>query len=149
MAIVNRALDASQQKRTITVNVSTNVAASAGKTYNIFHAPWPCTLKNAWMAASGLSGAPTVAIDVLRFNGVGGTSLIPGAGATLTVLAYGASSATQGFSMAASGSSLLDLQKGDLVQLTQHFSGGNVAIGDAVVSLVVQPIQDILQHFGE
>lgn len=148
MANINRTDDGSQKVKVSCVNLGTAVAASAGISYNVFQAPWPCTLLGAYVAASGLSGAPQVQLDVLRFNGVGGTSLIPGVGSTMTVLAYGASFAYQGFSMAASGSTLLALQAGDVVQLAQNFSGGNVAIRDAAVTVVVQPVQDILTQFG-
>lgn len=148
MANINRSMDGSSQVQTSTVNVSTAVAASAGISYNVFQAPWPCTLRGVFVAASGLSGAVSQSVDILRFNGVGGTTLIPSVGSTMTVLAYGTSFAYQGFSMAAPGSTLLNLQAGDVVQLVQQFSGGNVAVRDEAVTVVVQPIQDILTQFG-
>jgi len=148
MPNINRTDDGSQQVKTESLRLSSAVAASAGIAYNLFHAPWPCTLRGVYVAATGLSGAPSANIDILRFNGTGGTTLIAKVGATMTILAYGASSAIQGFSMVATGSTLLAMQAGDVVQWNQQFSGGNVAMGDGVVTVVVQPIQDILTQFG-
>lgn len=149
MPNINRTDDGSQKVKVETFHIGTAVAASAGIAYNVFQAPWPCTLLGAGIAAAGVSGAPDMSIDILRFNGVGGTSLIPGVGATLAVLAYGASAAKQMFTVPAASSTLVSLQMGDVVVLNQLFSGGNVAVRSAAVSIVVQPTQDILTQFGE
>lgn len=145
MAIVNRDLDASQQKEAFAAVLSTAVAASAGISYNAVQVPYPCTLKAVSIAAGSISGAPQIAIDVKRWTS-GGVTTIPYVSSTLAVLAYGASAAYQTVTL--NGSTLVNLQAGDVIVVNQLFSGGNVAVGGAVVTAVVQAVQDIKQFFG-
>lgn len=147
MAVINRDFDVTEQIKDLAVLLSTAVGASAGTSYQVAHLPYPATLRGVFIAANSISGAPVVSVDIKRWTS-GGVTTIPYASTTLAVLAYGASAAYQGVSLAASGSTLLNLQAGDVIVLNQQFSGGNVAIGGAVVTTCVQAIQDIRAHFN-
>lgn len=148
MAIVNRDLDVSEQNKTLSSVITTSVAASAGQSFHAVQVPWPCTLKAVVFAANSISGSPVVNVDIKRWTS-GGVTTIPGAGLSLAILAYGASSAMQSVSLVASGSTLLSLQAGDVITVNQLFSGGNVSAANMVVSCVVQALQDIKQSFGQ
>lgn len=147
MAIVNRDLDASEQKQDYHSKFTTAVAASAGQTYIAFKAAYPCTIKNVSLAADGVSGAPSVVLALQRFIVGSGSTLIPGVGATTAVLAFGTSGAV-GVSLAANGSTLLNMQTNDCLIVNQLFSGGNVSLSGLEVTAVVQATQDIKQYFG-
>lgn len=147
MAIINRDLDPSLSTVNSAVVVSTSVGASAALGFHIAHLAAPGTLKGVAIAAASISGAPVVSLSIKRWTATGVTT-IPYAGSTLAVLAYGASAPQQMIPLAAVGSTLLNLQEGDVLVLQQEFSGGNVAIGGAVVTSCVQALQDITQHFN-
>lgn len=147
MAIINRDLDPSLQVVNSSVLVSTSVGASAALGFQIAQLAAPGTLKGVAVAASSISGAPVVSLSVKRWTATGVTTILY-VGSTLAVLAYGASAAQQMVPLAAAGSTLLNLQAGDVLVLTQEFSGGNVAIGGAIVTSCVQALQDITQHFN-
>lgn len=143
MAIVNRALDASEQKKVIPfalpllANGATNIMA---------HIPYPCTLKSIQMAAVGVSTAPTIAVVCNRF--------IVGTGFTAITLVsaqvypdFGVSGVlTSGLSLPADGSSLLGLLPNDVIQCVGAVSNSASAL--LTGGLVVQPIQDIKQFLG-
>lgn len=147
MALVNRDKDVTEQKEYGTTIVTTSVAASAGSNFPVWIAPYPCVLKAVEIAANGISGSPNAAIDIYRFIVGTGATTVLSVGNTLAVKAMSLSG-PQGFSLAAAGSTLASLATGDVVILNQLFSGGNVAIDKACVSVVVQPTQDIKSHWG-
>lgn len=147
MAIVNRDKNVTEQMETFSGIITTTVAASAGISFHTVQAPYPCTLKAVAVAANSVSGAPVIGIDIKRWSGAGVTT-ISYVGSTLTVTAHGISTAYQSVSLAASGSTLLSLQSGDVVVVNQLFSGGNVSAANMVVSVVLQATQDIKEHFG-
>lgn len=147
MAIVNRDLDVSEQIVDFSNVLSTSVGASAASSFFVMQLPYPATLKGVAVAANSISGAPQVSVSINRWTATGVTT-IPYAGSTLAVLAYGASAAYQMIPMATAGSTLLNLQAGDVVVLKQEFSGGSVAVGNAVVTVCVQALQDIIKHFN-
>ena len=147
MALVNRDKNASEQMEDLSAVITTTVAASAGQSFHVVQAPWPCTLQRVAFAANSVSGAPVVAIDIKR-NTSGGVTTIPYVSTTLTLTAHGISSAYQSISLAAPSSTLVQLQAGDVVVVNQLFSGGNVSAANVVVTAVLQATQDIKQHFG-
>lgn len=147
MAIVNRDLGQTEQMRTLASVLSTSVAASAGSSFHAAQVPYPCTLMGIDVAANSVSGAPVISCDIKRWSGAGVTT-IANVGQSLTVTAHGISTAYQSMSMAAAGSTLLNLQAGDVIVINQNFSGGSVAAGNMVVTAVVQAIQDFKQSFG-
>jgi hypothetical protein len=147
MAIINRDLDPSEQLRTLGCEViTTAVGASAGNSYHVAQAPYPCTLKAVSIAAQSISGAPVVSLDVKRWTAAGVTT-IPFVGSTLAVLAYGASAAYTLIPLSSSVT-MTELQAGDVVVLNQNFSGGGVAIGGAAVTVGVSALQDYKTFFG-
>lgn len=150
MAIINRTLDATEQRKTMTLNVngSSGIVLITGSTYIAGIVPWPCTLDAGQLVAFGVSGAPTVALHVQRF--------IPGTGFTTYVIATGTSNLVPAFGtsgvgisamiLPASGSTLLNLLANDVLGIT--FAGANSAAIFLSVSLVLKPIQDSKVNFG-
>lgn len=135
MGIINRTLDSSEQKESI---VLTNSNLPTGDQM-VALVPRACTITDVKMSALGISGAPNYRLTGVRFTaGTGGATFA--IGSTLAVTAYGTSGYLS-YSLPATGSSLLQLQKGDLLVVD---SGGSNAAADAViVEVVVQNIQDI------
>ena len=146
MAIVNRDLDGSEQIRNLAAVVSTSVAASAAQSFFVAQAPYPALLKTITVAPNTISGSPVVSASVKRFTSAGATT-IP-VGSTLTLTAHGLSAAYQNVPLIYSGASTVQLLAGDVIVLNQEFSGGNVAAGNAVVSVGVKALQDIKEEFG-
>lgn len=153
MAVVNRTLDASEQRKVFAV---VNAATATGVTLNLGLVPYPSTLVEAQVAAWGLSGAPSYQLSVNRFiSGTGfttivlatGTSNLPAEFGTSGPGAFGASLfGASGMVLAASGSTLLNLLANDLLMVTS--GGSNSAVKGLAIDVVIQPIQDIKVHFG-
>lgn len=142
MAIVNRDLDSSEQKRTFSVDLG---AVATGLTLPIAIIPYPAAIVNARVAAVGVSGTPTALLFVQRFiTGSGATGYLGGM-TTLTMQAVG-TSGIQSVVTAASGSTALNLQAGDVIMLNS--GGANSAVAAAAVSITVQATQDIRTSFG-
>lgn len=147
MPNINRDFDFSEQVRTMNATINTSVGASAASSFNVCQVPYPCRLQGVAIAAGSLSGTPVVSVDIKRFTAAGVTT-IASVGSTLTVLAFGLSSAYQMIPLVTAGSTLRELQAGDLIVLNQNFSGGNVAIGSATVTACIQALQDIKTFFN-
>lgn len=138
MAVVNRTLDASEQKHTLQFFDKT---LATGVTRVACHIPFPCVAVAANAGGFGVSGSPEIALLVKRF--------IPGTGATVLTLvasqvyqAYGTSGVPlAGLSLAASGSTLNNLLADDMILLKT--AGANSAVTAIGGALIVQPIQDI------
>lgn len=146
MAIVNRSLDASQQRIVLHQAVG---AVATGVTTIVGLVPWPSVLDAAQLALNGVSTTPTFELGVNRF--------IVGAGFTYIILAKGTSNAlaydygvsgvvTTGMYQAASGSTLLNLLANDQLVLTS--GGSNAAVKSLSIGCVLRPIQDIKKYFG-
>lgn len=151
MAVTNRALDTSEQKKDLTANFG---ALGTGASALANFIPWPCTVNAVQMAAFGLSGAPTVALVVNRFIiGSGFTAIT--IGAAQAVPSFGTSGVlgvtsqagviSGGFSLTV-GSSLLTLLANDVVMLQIAGTSSNV-LGLATC-MVVTPIQDVRAHLA-
>lgn len=136
MGIINRTKDVSEQKQLVEVLIDDTIT---GRAYPVYQAPRAQTLVDARNVGMGLSGAPTMSLFLNRFIVGTGAASYPIGGA-LTVSAFGTSGAQQ-YSLPASGSSLLNLQSGDVIYAKA--GGSAAALADDVVSLVVQDIQDI------
>lgn len=142
MAIVNRSLDTSEQNHVFSAAFG---AVATGLTLNAVIVPFASTLEAVRVAATGISGAPTGLVKVLRFIvGTGSTTLTGGA-TTLTLTAVG-TSGVQSVVLASSGSTFLSLVAGDVIQYTS--AGSNAAADSINVSVVLQAIQDIRSSFG-
>lgn len=147
MAIINRDKDVTEKMENFSSVQNLTVAASAGQAFYIAQAPYPATLKAVSFAAQSVSGAPQVAIDIVRWSGAGVTT-IPYLSTTLVLTATGISTAYQSISLAAPSSTLVQLQAGDVIKVNALFSGGNVAAANCVVTAVLQATQDMKEHFG-
>lgn len=136
MGIINRTLDASEQKESVRVAVLSPVNTSEV----MVPIERACTLDAAKASLLGISGAPTVFLRGLRFiAGTGGSSFAIGTSQAIT--AFGTSGVLT-YSLPASGSTLLNLQAGDCVIV--NFGGGTgAAATSSVVDLVFKNIQDI------
>lgn len=142
MAIVNRSLDVSEQRKVFKYS---DKLMATGVTAPICVVPWPSTIDGAMLAAFGLSGSPTYQVFVNRFIvGTGFTTWaltgaeVPSAFGTSGVLA-------RGMSMVASGSTLLNLQANDLLTVTSAVANTASTVS---VAVVLKPIQDIKYNFG-
>ena len=137
MGIINRTMDASEQKEAIKISVLAPVNGS-----EVLIPPFErnVTISDAKVSLLGISGAPTVHLRGLRFiAGTGGSSFA--IGSSFAVTAFGTSGYLS-YSLPASGSTLLNLQKGDCISVI--FGGGTgAACTTATLELVVQNVADI------
>lgn len=140
MGILNRTLDASQQKELIE---ATFLAAATGKDLIVHKAPCAQVITDAKSTCVGLSGAPTSTLKLQRFVVGAGLTTISISGA-LTHTAIG-TSGSQTYSLPAAGSSLLVLAAGDFLVATT--GGTNAGTEQSVVHLVVQNVPDIKPWF--
>lgn len=151
MAVVNRTLDASEQRKVYQASFPkvggasfTNVAT--GTTAVVAVVPGPCTLDAMQIIAYGISGAPTVQLNVDRFIvGTGFTTIILATGSSNTPGAFGTSGSPTAV-IAASGSTLLNLLANDVLIATT--GAANAAANSLSVAVVLKPIQDIKKQFG-
>lgn len=136
MPNINRTDDISQQKELLEQALVNTVT---GTVYPLWVVSRAQTITDAKSSILGLSGTPTATIGIQRFITGSGNTTIAISGA-LTQTAYG-TSGFQTYSLPAAGSSLLALQKGDLLTVTA--GGTNSAVASMLVEVVVQNIQDI------
>lgn len=143
MAIVNRDLDASQQKDVLCAQLKT---VNTGVTMPVMAIPYPCTIQALRVGAIGTSGAPQWDFLVSRFIvGTGNTVFTIGI-SNLILAAIGTSGSLGHSGLAAAGSTLLNLAANDVLMV--NASGANTNVTDATLSLIVKKTQDILSHFG-
>lgn len=141
MAIVNRDLDASEQKMVYPfalnpLNVGVTAVAAIVTT--------PGTLVGAQIQAQGLSGAAVVSCEILRFNaGAGVTGIL--LGATLALTSVG-TSGPQSYTLPAAGSSLVQVLSGDMIVFRNI--PANTAAALFAGSVVIKATQDIKSHLG-
>jgi len=131
MAIVNRALDVSEQQRDIFMNIESTVTATSDQ---IYHAPHALELQSAFLSPVSLSGTPTCQLQIKRFVVGAGETLIP-LGAALTLQAVGTSGP---LSYTLSTTSVME---GDLLVATH--AGTNAAVAQLGIALVAKATQDI------
>jgi hypothetical protein len=142
MAIVNRTLDASEQRRVLPF---TYQATATGLTLQAVVVPFASNLQAVRVAAVGISGSPTLDLRVWRFIPGTGVTSIAGGATTLAVQAVG-TSGVQAMVLAASGSTLLNLLPNDVITLTT--GGANSAAAQLAGAVVIQAVQDIRTTFG-
>lgn len=138
MAIVNRDLDASQQRDILSTKLGTVVTGASAMLVPV---GWPCTLQGYFAGGLGLSGNPTIQLQVIRNVSAGLTTLNIGTGGTL--LAFG----TSGINLHGySGGVSFALLKDDLLSITTGTA--NTASLASMHAFVVQRAQDIVSSFG-
>ena len=142
MAIPNRALDASEQKRAFCAAYG---AVATGVTLTPLVVPFNSTLNGIQISVAGLSGSPAYQFAINRFIvGTGVTTII--AGFTLcTPLTWSTSGMVTVVSVAA-GNSLLQLVSGD--QIVVSSSVANTAVTNLQVAICIQALQDIKTVYG-
>lgn len=150
MAIVNRDKDPSEQKEVFqwSYNKGSSLGPlNVGQTLALAIMPYPGVLQSVRFAGFGVSGAPEVAIGVQRHGGAGVGGTLIAASISNMVLKEWSSFGVQGYSgLAASGSTLLLLQAGDVILGTM--SVANTAANSLALQIVVKKSQDILSHNG-
>jgi len=142
MAIVNRDKDTTEQRLSFAADPGL-VGVSALIQCGI--APCAAQLLAISSAAFGLSGAPTVGAQIQRMVvGVGFTT-IPLNGSSLLTISALSTSGIQAHVLPASGSTLNQLLRGDVIQLVT--STANTAATYAAQT-VIQILQDVRSDFG-
>lgn len=137
MGIINRTMDATEQKEAF-VAVTTALTVNQQDIF-IKAIERPCVITDCKVAMNGVSGAPNVMLKALRFvAGTGGSTFL--IGSTFVVTTY-ATSGYLSYSLPATGSTLLNLQKGDIL-LAVHGGGTGAATTSTIIDVVVQNLQD-------
>lgn len=143
MAIVNRDLDASEQKKSFAACVAT--PSTTGGTHPILVVPFQSEVKAIYCAARAISGAPSVEIESYSFivgTGYTSNSVISTAKA---VVASGTSGPVA-LVLGTAGSTQVRVNAGDLLVAT--VTGANSSYSDLAVTVVLQALQDIKSDFG-
>ena len=147
MAVVNRTLDASEQRKIISNSIASTSFLISGVTNHIGLVPWPGVIEAGQIAVEGVSGSPAYTLKVARFiAGTGFTVIV--VGSSNAPVTFGTSGGmASGLSLPAAGSTLLNVLANDLLIL-QTLGGTGAAAEKLSVSVVIRPIQDIKTHFG-
>lgn len=145
MAVVNRTLDASEQRKVISNTITSTSFLINGVTNMIGLVPFNGVIDTGMLAVEGVSGSPAYSLKVARFiAGTGFTVIV--VGSSNLPVAIGTSGPI-GLSLPASGSTLNNVLANDVLLL--HALGGTGAAAEKLtVSVVVRPVQDIKTHFG-
>ena len=138
MAIQNRDLGTSQQRETV---YSAYGAIATGGTQLICLVPFPAQVATGAVNFYGVSNTPALNIDVTRYLPAGVTTIT----GVITAQAQPGATIATGFTVS-SGASLVSLQTGD--QLVGRITGANANVTGAVLTLVLQALQDVKTHFG-
>lgn len=138
MAIVNRALDPSEQLAEVVgpapvTNLANGVSLLVGSV------PWACTVSEVNQAINGVSGTPLVDFFIRRTSSSGATVFALGISGMV-----GSTFRTSYSGLAATGSTLLNLAAGDEIYARNVVA--NSSIEKLIVSFVVQKTQDILSY---
>lgn len=142
MAIVNRDVDVSEQRKTL--NVSYGAVGISIQLLLTEHAV-ASEIQAVRVAALGVSGSPVLTFGINRFiAGTGGT-VVGGGFTTLTLTSVG-TSGLQTVAVGAPGNSLVQLLAGDAIQVIT--SGANSAVTSMVISVVVKELVDIKNQFN-
>lgn len=146
MGVTNRAKDASEQKDVYTwfSNQHGATTVNTGATAYIALMPYPGVVQSLRAAAVGLSGVPSLTFAVMR-GGSGGTLIAAGISA-LMLVEIGATGVIGYSGLAATGSTLLNVQAGDLLHIATGVA--NTACRQLIVEVVVKKIQDIVSYNG-
>lgn len=144
MAIVNRDLDASQQKEVVQYQTLAGTVVSTGTTLAVWCAPYPCVIQSARVGTLGVSGAPQARFIVQRMA-AGLTILAVGSTSLMTNLGLSGMLGHSGVMSA--GTTLLTLQANDVLGIETAGGSATAAIG-VVAQIVVKKLQDIVSHNG-
>lgn len=145
MGIVNRTKDASEQYEVLSVKAAATATGISGV---IGIVRYPATIKAGQMAAFGVSGAPTIEVNIQRFIvGTGATVIIFAVGTSNVPNAFGTSGVVStGLKIAASGSSLLNVLPNDVLMF--QTGAANTAVTGLALDIALQPIQDVKSFYA-
>lgn len=145
MAITNRDLDVSEQKRTFSFSIGTKLAPNVtAATMCLGQVPYPSALVGLNLAGHGLSGAPQVELRIQRFiAGAGFTMLAPGVSAIVPSMGV---SGPVGVSLPAAGHSLVQLLTGDVLTLLTAVA--NTSTDTVTGGFVLKALQDFKADYG-
>ena len=151
MAIVGRDLDTSERKDVFTwssflggqsLQPPGGAVIATGTTLTMFMVPFPCTIQSGRVFAFGVSGAPQIILEAMRFV-AGSTNVVVGI-SNMVLTAFG-TSGVQGLSgLPPAGSTLLNLLANDVIQIRTAVA--NTAIQNMIFELVVTKTQDIVSY---
>lgn len=145
MAITNRDLDTSEQKRAFSVTIGKKSAPNiTAATLMLGTVPFQSELKALSVVGFGLSGAPQAEFRIQRFiPGSGHTIIAPGI--TCIIPEMGVSGPVS-VSLPAAGHSLLQLLAGD--QLIALTGVANTSTDSMTVGYVLKALQDFKADYG-
>lgn len=143
MAIVNRDLDASEQKD-VFFKV-TDAAVGVSQIVYLGKMDYPAVVQSARACAIGVSGAPEAAFVAYRFTSGGLTAIALGV-SNLVMSALGTSGIAGYSGLAAPGATVLNVQADDVLAVIT--SGANSASTRLLIDVVVKKTQDIVSHNG-
>lgn len=146
MGITNRSKDVSEQKDVYSWinNTLGATTVNTGATGWIGMIPYAGVIQSMRSAAVGLSGAMAVDLFVLR-GGSGGTAIAVSISAMI-LREIGATGVVGYSGLAASGSTLLQVQAGDVLQFKT--SVANTAAMAMLLQVVVKKTQDVVAYHG-
>lgn len=145
MGITNRDKDVSEQKQEWIAHK--DLVNVTGGTYILAIAPYACEVRAVSASAKALSGAPTIELERHTFvAGSGVTVTSTSLMVALTIPAFGTSGQFESASLAAAGSSFVQLARGDA--LVASIIGANTGADHLCVTVVVKKLQDIVSQFG-
>lgn len=133
--LVNRGKDTSEQLRKISLSSTTVNNGSTLFFGQIMERA--CTIQQGQATGIGVSGSPALVLGVLRFANATSFTI----GTSMLITEYG-TSGYAAYSLPVAGSSLLQLQKGDVLNI-QQVGGVGAATKVTIVELVVQDLQDV------
>ncbi len=143
MGFTNRSKDVSEQKFIFQSHYQAQSGID-GTTLPLFvcSVPFPSLLKGVEVAAKGVSNTVSLDLFINRFTTAGIT--IAGGATTLALQNVGVSG-IQAMVLAAAGSTLLSLQKGDVIAVIA--SGTSGAVSALSLGAVLQAVQDIKSSY--
>jgi hypothetical protein len=152
MAIVGRDLDVSERKVAFQwcsqgsgqsyAVIASGQVIGISTLIDMFMVPFPCTIQSGSVYSLGNSSNPQISLNCVRWAPGATTFAIGISNMVLTVFG---TSGVQGLSgLPVSGSTLLNLQMGDIMQVVT--SAANTAIGKLMLELVVKKTQDIVAY---
>jgi hypothetical protein len=152
MSIVNRNVNSSGEREAFTW--TSQAAVNTGATGTLVSMPYAGSLDFVAMTATGVSGSPTIQLNVTRFVvGAGSTVFSVGPATPLVnfgtsgpVFLVGTSTIAYGASIPALGSTLTTLQPGDYISFIM--AGANSAVTSLVITPVLRPIADYVKYYN-
>lgn len=145
MAIVNRELDVSEQKKAFVIKTDTILGAAGGITVPLLVVPFQSEVKAIYAAARAISGAPTLEIEAGAFVVGAGYTINSNISTAKAVVASGTSGPVA-LVLGTAGSTQVRVNAGDLLYGT--VVGANTVYNDLTVTIVLQSLQDIKSDFG-